>query len=89
MYYQYISLYNLRFQISGFWKTPKLKGKCSSLFIFIMLLISTHTKPYLPAELTPENLSAVLTSSMYRLGHVPENAVKMCYVYGSLKNICL
>lgn len=81
MYYQYISLYNLRFQISGFWKTSELKAKCRCVLIFIMLLISSGTAPYLPAELTPENLSAVLASFMYRLGHVPENAVKVCVMF--------
>lgn len=46
-----------------------------------MLLISSCTKPYLPAELTLQNLSAVLASFMCRLGHVPENAVEVCVMF--------
>lgn len=46
-----------------------------------MLLISSCTKPYLPAELTLENLSAVLASFMYGLGHVPEKAVKVYVMF--------
>lgn len=44
-----------------------------------MLLISSCTKPYLPAELTLENLSAVLASFIYRSEHVPENIIEVCY----------
>lgn len=44
-----------------------------------MLLISSCIKPYLPAELTLENLSAVLAGFIYRLEHVPENIIKVCY----------
>lgn len=45
-----------------------------------MLLTSSCAKPYLPAELTLENLAAVLASFILnRLGHVPENAMKASY----------
>lgn len=75
MYYQYISLQKLRFQMCVFWKAFKLKTKCRCLLISVTLLISSYTKPYLLAELTLENLSAVLASFTYRLEHVPENAM--------------
>lgn len=63
----------------GFWKAFKLKSKCRCLLISVPLLISSCTKPYLPAELTLENLPAVLASFTYRLEHVPENVMKVCY----------
>lgn len=79
MYYQYTSLQKLGFQMCVFWKAFKLKSKCRCLLTSVMLT-SSCAKPYLPAELTLENLAAVLASFILdRLGHVPENAMKACY----------